>query len=41
MEFVDNIKKGAPGSGTVSGPDKIISMRVAADKPLTLPATTN
>jgi peptidylprolyl isomerase len=31
MEFVDKIKRGAGGSGTVSNPDKIISMRVAAD----------
>ena len=31
MEFIDAIKKGAPGSGTVSGPDKVIHMRVAAD----------
>jgi peptidylprolyl isomerase len=31
MEFVDNIKKGAPGSGQVRDPDKIVSMRVAAD----------
>ena len=27
MEFVDAIKKGAPGSGAVTGPDKIIKMR--------------
>lgn len=31
MEFVDNIKRGAPGSGTVTDPDKIITMKVAAD----------
>ncbi len=31
MEFVDNIKKGAPGSGAVTDPDKIVRMRVAAD----------
>jgi peptidylprolyl isomerase len=31
MEFVDHIKRGAGGSGMVSGPDKIIHMRVAAD----------
>ncbi|HYD32432.1 MAG TPA: peptidylprolyl isomerase [Azospirillaceae bacterium] len=31
MEHVDNIKKGAPGSGTVKDPDKIIKMQVAAD----------
>ena len=27
MEFVDKIKKGDPGSGSVSDPDKIISLR--------------
>lgn len=31
MEFVDQIKKGAPGSGTVTVPDIIVTMRVAAD----------
>ncbi|MBI3514369.1 MAG: peptidylprolyl isomerase [Proteobacteria bacterium] len=31
MEFVDKIKKGAPRSGTVTNPDKIVSLRVAAD----------
>ncbi len=31
MEYVDQIKKGASGSGEVSDPDKIISLRVAAD----------
>ena len=31
MEFVDRIKRGSGGSGMVSGPDKIIHMRVAAD----------
>jgi len=31
MEFVDNIKKGAPQSGLVDRPDKIVSLRVAAD----------
>ena len=31
MEYVDNIKKGQPGSGAVTRPDKIISMKVAAD----------
>jgi len=32
MEFVDAIKKGDPNNnGTVSNPDKIISLRVAAD----------
>ena len=31
MEFVDNIRKGHPQSGEVDDPDKIVSMRVAAD----------
>ena len=31
MDAVDKIKMGAPGSGTVTDPDKIISMRMAAD----------
>jgi peptidylprolyl isomerase len=31
MEYVDQIKRGAPGSGTVTDPDRIIHMRVAAD----------
>lgn len=31
MEFVDKIKKGAQGSGAVSGPDKMIRVQVAAD----------
>lgn len=31
MELVDKIKKGAPGSGKVNGPDKMIKVRVAAD----------
>jgi cyclophilin family peptidyl-prolyl cis-trans isomerase len=31
MKFVDEIKKGAPGSGMVDHPDKIIRMQVAAD----------
>ncbi|MCX7384401.1 MAG: peptidylprolyl isomerase [Alphaproteobacteria bacterium] len=31
MDFVDKIKRGAGGSGTVTNPDKIVSMRVAAD----------
>ena len=31
MEFVDMIKRGAPNSGVVDDPDKIISMKVAAD----------
>ena len=31
MDVVDKIKMGASGSGTVSDPDKIISMCMAAD----------
>ncbi len=31
MEFVDNIRKGAPGSGQVDNPDKIISMRLKTE----------
>ena len=31
MEFVDRIKRGSGGSGTVSGPDRIVHLRVAAD----------
>ncbi|MGL5361269.1 MAG: peptidylprolyl isomerase [Bosea sp. (in: a-proteobacteria)] len=31
MDNVDKIKKGAPGSGTVTGPDKIVRMRLQAD----------
>ena len=31
MGFVDDIKKGHPRSGAVDGPDKIVSMKVAAD----------
>ena len=31
MEFVDHIKKGVPGSGSVTNPDKIIKMQVMAD----------
>jgi peptidylprolyl isomerase len=31
MEYVDELKKGAPGSGSVSNPDKIIKMQVMAD----------
>jgi peptidylprolyl isomerase len=31
MDYVDQIKRGAPGSGVVSDPDRIIHMRVAAD----------
>lgn len=29
MNFVDNIKRGASGSGVVSGPDKILKMELA------------
>ena len=28
MEAVDKVKRGAPGSGTVSGPDRMISVRI-------------
>ena len=31
MEHVDNIKRGHPRTGAVDGPDKIISMKMAAD----------
>jgi cyclophilin family peptidyl-prolyl cis-trans isomerase len=31
MEHVRKIKRGAPGSGQVSGPDKIVRMRLMAD----------
>lgn len=31
MEFVDELKKGAPGSGSVTNPDKIIKMQLMAD----------
>jgi peptidylprolyl isomerase len=31
MEHIDNIKRGSGGSGMVSNPDKIVSMKVAAD----------
>ena len=31
MDLVDKLKRGAGGSGTVSNPDKIVRMRVAAD----------
>jgi cyclophilin family peptidyl-prolyl cis-trans isomerase len=31
MEHVDNIKRGAQGSGTVTDPDRMIKVRVAAD----------
>jgi cyclophilin family peptidyl-prolyl cis-trans isomerase len=32
MEAIDKVKRGAPGSGTVTGPDRMISVRIAADK---------
>jgi peptidylprolyl isomerase len=32
MEHVDRIKRGSGGGGVVSGPDKIVQMRVAADE---------
>lgn len=32
MEFVDKIKRGVGQSGTVTNPDKIISMKVQADR---------
>jgi cyclophilin family peptidyl-prolyl cis-trans isomerase len=32
MEFVDNIKRGAQGSGAVTDPDRMIRVRVAADQ---------
>ena len=31
MEFVDKIKRGSGGSGSVSNPDKIVRVQVAAD----------
>jgi peptidylprolyl isomerase len=31
MEFVDKIKRGSGSSGSVSGPDKIVRVQVAAD----------
>jgi len=31
MEVVDKIKRGAPGSGSVQNPDKILPARIAAD----------
>jgi peptidylprolyl isomerase len=33
MELIDQVKRGAPGSGRVSDPDRIRSIRVAADVP--------
>jgi peptidylprolyl isomerase len=32
MDVVDKIKRGAGGSGTVTNPDKILRMRLAADE---------
>ncbi len=32
MEYVDQLKKGAGGSGSVSNPDKIIKMRLASEE---------
>ena len=31
MEYVDKIKRGAPGSGTVSDPDRIVRMYIEAE----------
>lgn len=31
MDFVDKIKRGSGGSGSVSNPDKVVTMTVAAD----------
>lgn len=31
MDLIDQLKRGAPGSGSVDDPDKMISMKVAAD----------
>lgn len=31
MELIDQLKRGSGGGGTVSNPDKIVTMRVAAD----------
>ena len=31
MDFIDAIKKGEPGSGRVTNPDRIVRMQVAAD----------
>ena len=31
MEFVDGLKRGAPGSGTVDDPDEMVSVKVLAD----------
>ncbi len=32
MEFIDKIKRGSGGGGTVTNPDKIVTVRVAADE---------
>ena len=32
MEAIDKVKRGAPGSGTVSGPDRMITVRMADQK---------
>lgn len=31
MQHVDNIKRGAPGSGAVTDPDRMVKVRIAAD----------
>jgi len=31
MELIDGLKKGAPGSGSVTDPDKMVSLKVLAD----------
>ena len=31
MEFIDKIKRGSGGGGTVTNPDRIVTLRVAAD----------
>lgn len=31
MELIDGLKKGAPGSGSVTDPDKMVSLKVYAD----------
>ena len=32
IEFIDNIKRGVPGSGAVTDPDQMIKVHVAADE---------
>jgi len=32
MEYVDNIKRGAQGSGAVTDPDRMVRVRIAADR---------